>query len=266
LMSGHFEYPLPEWQPEVRYHLEGPEGLLRVKQPDQQGSSAARGQHLWDLAFGDDVPLELQLQLGAGDAKVRLANTLLTKLDGAIGSGNLEADLSGGLRDLESIALKVGSGRLGVTLSGEYPKLARIDVANASGVSDLQLHGSCPTLSQVKVSGASGRVAVSIEGDFPELETLAVSTASGVIVLDLPKRLSQDLSVTINCVAGSATVTCPPDVGVIARLRSLTGRIEAPGFHRVDSGYANDAYEEATVRASLVMSTVSGKLILQPTD
>jgi hypothetical protein len=264
LFSGRFEYLLPSWKPEVSYEVAAGRGMLRVKQPSDLEPLSGDPEYTWDLAYNDAAPLDLALQLGAGNATLTLGGTALTQLDATIGSGALMADLSGEMSDLLGIAMTVGSGRTGVVMEGTYASLDHLRVSTASGVSELALGGSFPQLKQLKVNSASGRTSLGLTGAYPELERLALDSASGVIDLNLGEALQQDLEAAIHCVSGVITVVYPPEAGVSVRFMSLTGKMEAPGFSRREGRYVNDVYGKAPTALRLNVSTVSGKLNLQP--
>ncbi|MGC9521752.1 MAG: toast rack family protein [Anaerolineae bacterium] len=264
LLVGHFEYTRPRWRPEVAYDVTGGVGHLKVCQPSLQQLLDGSPGYTWTLRFGDQVPLDLALKLGAGETHLALGGTRLRHLDAAIGSGGLMADLSGAMADLEAVSLQTGSGRTGVVFQGDYPVLATLEVSNASGVIDVALGGDYPALNRMRVNGASGDISVGLEGEYASLEKLSVNTASGSVYLNLGGRLGEASEVSINCVSGRATVVVPPEVGVAVRFSSVTGRVQAPGFRREGNRYTHEAYAEAATTVNLKVSTVSGKLILQP--
>jgi hypothetical protein len=265
LLTGAFTYPLPTWKPDVAYHVEDGQGLLDVKQPEVREPFAGDPTYVWDLAFNDAVPLDVALRLGAGHADIRLGGTSLTSLEAAIGSGSLMADLSGDLPDLSQISMTVGSGRSGLVLGGTYAALHDLDVTTASGVAEVALGGHYPQMQTLKINGASGRTSLGMTGSYPELERLVLNSASGVIDLNLGEALEQDLDAAIRCVSGVITVDYPAEAGVSVRFTSLTGKLEAPGFSRRQGRYVNEIYDNASFRLHLNVSTVSGKLTLQPT-
>lgn len=268
LLSGTFTYPQPSWKPEVVYQVAGGEGRLEIKQPQDRGpGTGGEGRdrpYVWDLAFNDTMPLALKLQLGAGHAGLTLGSTALTDLEAAIGSGALMADLSGGLADLSRVAVVVGSGRSGLVMGGDYPALHEVSVSTASGVAEVALGGHCPNLKTLKVNGASGRTSLGMTGSYPALEELVINSASGIIDLNVGDVLDQDLEAAIHCVSGVIKVIYPAQAGVTVRFTSLTGSLDAPGFTRAHGRYVSEGYDAASHHLLLNVSTVSGKLLLQP--
>jgi hypothetical protein len=269
LLEGTFEFSDPAWQPEVSYEVLDGVGSLVVEHPRNHpsvtlGRPLGRPSYHWDLALGNEVPLELKIQLGSGDADLRLDDTHVFMLQTQIGSGNVRADLSGATA-LRHVAMKVGSGRVDLNLEGEYAHLARIEVAVASGISDLVLNGDYPALKELRMHSASGRIGVVIGGRCPALKALVINTASGMVDLALSGSLPEDVEVGIHCVSGLATVKVPPALGMAVRFSALSGKFKAPGFHKESGHYVNAAFHEGADKLHLAMSTVSGELLLQPT-
>ncbi len=266
LLVGRFEYSRPPWRPEISYEVAGGVGHLKVRQPNLQELLKGSPGYVWSLEIGDHVPVDLALKLGAGDANLALGGTRIRHLDAAVGSGGLMADLSGTMPELEGVALKTGSGRTGLVLQGDYAALEALDLRNASGVIDLALGGHYPALARIKIDGASGDISLGLAGDYASLEQLSVNTASGTIQLNLGGGLPETSEVRVNCVSGQATVVVPSEVGTAIRFSSVTGKIQAPGFRREGDRYVNDAYTEAPTKVNLRVSTVSGRLIVQPSS
>jgi hypothetical protein len=265
LLEGTFEFSDPAWQPEVSYEVADGIGSLVVEHPKNPLSvTLGRPSYHWDLALGNEVPVELLVRLGSGDADLRLGDTHVFMLQTEIGSGNVHADLSGAA-ELRHVAMKVGSGRVDLNLEGEYAHLARLEVAVASGISDLVLNGDYPALRELRMHSASGRIGLVIGGRCPALKTLVINTASGMVDLALSGSLPEDVEVGIHCVSGLATVKVPPALGMAVRFSALSGKFKAPGFRKENGHYVNAAYHEGADKLHLAMSTVSGELLLQPT-
>ncbi len=153
-----------------------------------------------------------------------------------------------------------------MSLDGSYDNLERVDLSNASGVNEVRLHGVYPQMRHLKVRSASGRTVLELGGNLAVLESASVSAASGNVLVELADVVGHDVNLTINCVSGTATVRYAAGMGVSARFSSVSGRVEAAGFRKVEGKYVNEAYETAEAHVHLVMSTVSGKLILQPAE
>jgi N-terminal domain of toast_rack, DUF2154 len=132
LMEADFTYNVADWKPEVNYDISGDTGELIVKQGSGEGvrlGGDARNE--WDLRFNDDVPLDLNVQLGAGESDLDLDSLTLTALDLSMGAGETAVDLTGDYeRDLAA-NIEGGVGEATVRLPGEVG--VRVDAEGGLG-------------------------------------------------------------------------------------------------------------------------------------
>lgn len=94
LLDADFRYGGAEGRPRVDYHVSGDEGQLDVTEEQSHvhfGDSHAE----WDLRFGENVPLDLRLDMGAGENNLRLAKLTVNHLEVHMGAGQLNLDLTG---------------------------------------------------------------------------------------------------------------------------------------------------------------------------
>ena len=78
----------------MNYGISGDTGELIVKQGSGEGASfGGDARNEWHLRFTDDAPLDLNVQLGAGDSD--LDNLTLMALDLSMGAGEIPVDLTG---------------------------------------------------------------------------------------------------------------------------------------------------------------------------
>lgn len=127
LLEGDFTYNVAKLKPLVRYSG----GTLVVAQPETRGlpilKNIAQFRNEWDLRLNDQVPMELHVDMGAGNSSVQLADMSLTGLDLNLGAGNSTLDLSGGwARDLD-VSIDVGAANLTVRLPRDVGVRVKID-------------------------------------------------------------------------------------------------------------------------------------------
>lgn len=120
LLEANFTYNVAELKPEVDYSG----GTLTVRTPDVDtgiGSlwDADEYRYEWDLRLNDDVPMELQVSVGAGRTNLKLGSLSLTELDVAGGAGEVLVDLSGSA-SLTRLDIGSGAGALTVNLTGTW--------------------------------------------------------------------------------------------------------------------------------------------------
>jgi hypothetical protein len=120
LMEADFAYNVADWEPEVDYDVSGDTGELIV----EQGSGAdiplgGEARNEWDLRFNDDVPIDLNVQMGAGESDLDLDSLTLTGLDLQMGAGETTVDLTGSYdRDIAA-SIEGGVGEATVQLPSE---------------------------------------------------------------------------------------------------------------------------------------------------
>jgi hypothetical protein len=114
LMDGTISYNVPEWKPDMSYSVNDGEGSLMVMQPQEHHTLMGGPRYEWDLRFNDKVPLELAVEMGAGDSKLDLADLALRNLDVQVGAGNSTIDLTGDWKQDVSATIQGGVGEVHV--------------------------------------------------------------------------------------------------------------------------------------------------------
>lgn len=120
LLEADFTYNVASWKPKIRYEVSGKQGELTVEQPyGARGVPLGKVRNEWNIRLNDDVPMELNVKLGAGKSNLKLSSLSLTKLDIEMGAGDVKADLSGS-QSLTEFNMKMGAGDAEVDLSGDW--------------------------------------------------------------------------------------------------------------------------------------------------
>jgi hypothetical protein len=133
LLEANFTYNVAELKPEVDYGG----GRLTVRTPDVDTGiaslwDAADYRYEWDLRLNDNVPMELQVSVGAGRTDLKLGTLSLTRLDVAGGAGEVLVDLSGST-SLTRLDIGGGAGALTVDLSGAWQNDLEATIAGGLG-------------------------------------------------------------------------------------------------------------------------------------
>jgi predicted small secreted protein len=138
LMEGDFAYNVADWKPEVNYDVTGDAGELSVEQgsgEDIPVGGDARNE--WDLRLNDDVPIDLNAEMGAGESDLDLDSLTLTGLDLQMGAGKTTVDLTGDYdRDL-SATIEGGVGEATV----ELPSAVGVKVNAEGGLGAINAQG-----------------------------------------------------------------------------------------------------------------------------
>jgi hypothetical protein len=136
LLDADFTYNVAAWKPELRYSSAGSSGDLVV---EQQGPSSSRGnaRNRWDLRFNQNVPLDFNVELGAGEARLELGRLSLRAVDVTMGAGTLSLDLRGTPDHDYSVRVRGGVGEATVRL----PREVGISAVASGGLGDISVTG-----------------------------------------------------------------------------------------------------------------------------
>ncbi|MDP2233885.1 MAG: toast rack family protein, partial [Actinomycetota bacterium] len=81
LMEADFDFQPASWEPEVSYEVRGERGVLEIKQPSVSGFPRFDGvTNRWDLALSEELPIDLEVNLGAGTGELLLGGLDLRDL------------------------------------------------------------------------------------------------------------------------------------------------------------------------------------------
>lgn len=76
LLEGDFDFNIPTLKPAIAYDVDGGTGALKVS----QGSASGDYENSWRLSLDETTPLDLHVNLGAGDAQLVLGRLSLQSL------------------------------------------------------------------------------------------------------------------------------------------------------------------------------------------
>jgi hypothetical protein len=136
LMDAEFTYNIASWKPDLRYTSTGGTGDLVLEQHGSTSSSGNSKNH-WDLHFNDNVPLDLKIEFGAGEARLNLGSLSLRGLNIQIGAGTLHLDLRGKPTKDYSVKIQGGVGDATVYLPSE----AGISARATGGLGEISVTG-----------------------------------------------------------------------------------------------------------------------------
>jgi hypothetical protein len=95
LLDADFHYSVTEWRPELKYDVSAGRGYLTIRQPQIRGFSTGNQDNRWELRLSDKVPIELRVNLGAGEGDLKLSGMDVRRLQVGIGAGQIKLDLRG---------------------------------------------------------------------------------------------------------------------------------------------------------------------------
>ncbi|HTX16389.1 MAG TPA: toast rack family protein [Candidatus Baltobacteraceae bacterium] len=95
LLDASFDYDDSEGKPTVDYSVSGDHGQLNITQEDESHTHWGGRQDIWNLRFGSGVPLDLKMNMGAGQSNLQMSQVNLSRLELHMGAGELHLDLTG---------------------------------------------------------------------------------------------------------------------------------------------------------------------------
>jgi predicted membrane protein len=131
-MEADFAYNVADWRPEVDYDLRGATGELLVEQGDDGGvhlGGDARNE--WEVRLNDEVPVDLTVEMGAGESNLDLDSLALTGLDLQMGAGQTTVDLTGDYAEDLDASIQGGVGEATVLLPSQVG--VRVDAEGGLG-------------------------------------------------------------------------------------------------------------------------------------
>ncbi len=120
-LDATFEYRPASLKPMVSYEVAGtgvPIGRLIVEQPEFQPSMLGSGKNSWTVRLAKDVPLTLDVELGAGTSDLSFGGLDLRTLTMSMGAGDSTLDFSGEWNHDVSAQIQAGVGQLTLRLPG----------------------------------------------------------------------------------------------------------------------------------------------------
>ena len=172
LLDADFTYTDAYDDPRVDYSVAGGVGQLNISQ-DSHTPHFGRSQNDWNLHFSKDVPLELKLDMGAGQGDLHFHDIPLTRLGLNLGAGQMDVDLTGDRKSDLTADIEGGVGQATVRL----PKNVGVIAHAAGGIGSIDVHGlrhdgdsytndaygKSPTTIHLKVEGGIGQITLSVE-------------------------------------------------------------------------------------------------------
>ena len=119
LAAADFVYNVPAWRPTMDYVVAGDKGELWIEQPEVKTLSLESYRYEWDVRLAGDVPMTLDVALGAGESDIDVSSLDVSELDVKTGLGGLTLDLTGDRERDVDVTIKGGVGEATVLLPAE---------------------------------------------------------------------------------------------------------------------------------------------------
>ena len=171
-MDADFTFTNAYEEPRVNYNVTNGIGHVTVSQ-DSQSVHIGHSQNNWNLHFGKEIPLELKIDMGAGQGNLHLRDVPLTSLALNIGAGQVDVDLTGDRKADLTADIEGGVGQANIRL----PKNVGVIAHASGGIGSIEVHGlkhdgdsyvneaygKSPTTIRLKVEGGIGEIVLSQE-------------------------------------------------------------------------------------------------------
>lgn len=125
LVESTFRYAARLGRPEIRYEVRQSEGRLTIE-PPRGRYSTGHASNEWQLRFGDSVPLEFDVQVGAGKTEIDLSHLPVRLVDIQMGAGKLDLNLAGRYRQDVIVSVQGGLGQALITLPRNFGVVADV--------------------------------------------------------------------------------------------------------------------------------------------
>lgn len=173
LLDANFDYYENEGTPRVEYTVEGGVGNLHVSQ-EQMHTTFGRTHNNWSLNLGNQVPLDLRVDMGAGEGDLRLRDLDVSNLSLNMGAGRVEVDLSGDRKHDLHADIEGGVGQAIIRL----PRKVGVIVNASGGIGTIDTdgfrhnggdeyvndaYGKSPVTIHLKVEGGVGQISLTQE-------------------------------------------------------------------------------------------------------
>jgi hypothetical protein len=169
LMDADFRHDRYRDKPNVDYSVNGGRGQLRVTQDENNWHTHwGTEDSEWDLRVANDVPIDLRVQMGAGQTNLRLNSVDLKSLDVHMGAGQLDLDLTGARKSSVEGTIEGGVGQATIRLPKDMG--VHVDASGGIGAVDASglhrdgdsyvndVYGKTPTSIDLTIHGGVGEI------------------------------------------------------------------------------------------------------------
>ncbi|HYL86813.1 MAG TPA: toast rack family protein [Candidatus Angelobacter sp.] len=172
LVDADFTFSGSFSEPRVNYTVKDGVGELEISQ-DSQTVHFGNSQNEWNVRFSREIPLELRIDMGAGQGNLHFRDVPLTRLDLNIGAGQVDVDLTGD-RKADLVAdIEGGVGQANIRLPKNIGVIAHasggIGSVSARGLKHdgdeytNEAYGKSPVTIHLKVEGGIGEIVLTEE-------------------------------------------------------------------------------------------------------
>ena len=137
LLDADFRYSDSEGDPTVSYNVSNGAGDLTISQGRDGSIHIGDPTNEWKLKLPSDLPVDLSLQMGAGQGNLRLRDVAVTNLSVNMGAGQLDLDLTGDRKKDLVAEIHGGLGQANIRL----PRNVGVRVEAHGGIGSIENRG-----------------------------------------------------------------------------------------------------------------------------
>jgi hypothetical protein len=136
-LDGTVIYDIDSWKPVVQYSASAGHGVLSVVQPASHQPNIGNLRYEWNLRLANDIPIDISVRFGAGDAKLKLGGLSLRSVEVEMGVGQLDLDLRGAPQRDYDVRIRGGVGEANVRL----PRDVGVSAEARGGIGSIHTEG-----------------------------------------------------------------------------------------------------------------------------
>jgi len=168
LLNAEFHFDRKWDNPVVDYHVSDGKGNLDVNQ-DSSHTNFGPSDNTWDLDFTDEVPLDLNVEMGAGQGNLKLRGMDVNGVELHMGAGQVVMDLTGPRKSDLNVSVKGGVGQVTIRL----PKDIGVTAHAAGGIGAVRaegLHKNDGDYTNDAYGKTPHKITVDVQGGIGEIE------------------------------------------------------------------------------------------------
>lgn len=174
LLEADFTFNVARWTPDFQVTQTGDRTTVQIEQGNGRIPLPSLGNSFnrWEIRLSPDVPLTLNVRLGAGNTLLQLGGLALERLDVTMGAGEAEVDLTGPWERNLLVNVTGGVGQLRVELPADVGVRASVSgglgtvrvegLRSEGGVYVNDAYGESGVTLDLTVRGGVGEVALTV--------------------------------------------------------------------------------------------------------
>jgi hypothetical protein len=171
LLNSRFMFDRKWDSPRVDYQVVDGKGRLEISQDQGSGIHFGPSDNIWDLNFNNDVPLELEVEMGAGQGNLRLRDMNVKDLQLHMGAGQVELDLTGERKSDLNVEIKGGVGQATIRLPHDVGVSAHA-AGGLGTVSASEMHKDGNEYRNDAYGKTTHRIRLDVEGGIGEIDLI----------------------------------------------------------------------------------------------